>query len=168
MTLEEDAQRAVDAERQEKRRRDALAKQFAPVDDVPRLRELLQLLRKYDVPTRGLYRLARSGTSVFGLGSPYWRYSLESRGWAWFDTTPDAVTSVVLVITEDERLYRGATMVWVGSNYRGIAHEDFVHEHALSLRDDLRLTLGDVQPDSHPGWARRIEGWAKDVVGGAG
>ncbi len=97
MSLEEDAQRAIDAEREEKRRRDALANQFATVDDIPRLRELLQLLRKYDVRTRGLYRLTKSGTSMFGLGSPYWRYSLESRGWAWFDTTPDAVTSVVFV-----------------------------------------------------------------------
>ncbi len=63
-------------------------------------------------------------------------------------------------------MYRGAMMEWVGSNHRGIAREDFVHEHALRLRDDLRLTLGDVQPESHPWWARRIEGWAQDAVRG--
>ena len=145
-SLEDEVRREI---AEEDMRRRAQVKYFN-VSDHPALSEFKELLIKYKVPPVGFYKDIRSGTSMFGLGSPFTVYSAESEGWLIESHKPDCdgpATRCFAFATTGE-VYIDARLEPNSPPYkRGISSDDTIadygHLRFVSLAKARRCTFGD-------------------------
>ena len=147
-SLEDEVRREI---AEEDMRRRAQVKYFN-VSDHPALSEFKELLIKYKVPPVGFYKNIRSGTSMFGLGSPFTVYSAESEGWLIQKSDYDGPGYTCFAFTTTGEVYIGAILEQClkpphFERARGISSDDTIadygHLRFVSLAKARRCTFGD-------------------------
>ena len=147
-SLEDEVRREI---AEEDMRRRAQVKYFN-VSDHPALSEFKELLIKYKVPPVGFYKDIRSGTSMFGLGSPFTVYSAESEGWLIQKSDYDGPGYTCFAFATTGEVYISAELQYCNDPYnftkaRGISSDDTIadygHLRFVSLAKARRCTFGD-------------------------
>jgi len=164
-------------ERLERRAADVEARsQSVGADAVPRLDELIELLRKYDVATVGFYDLAEELPPGRKRGRKVSRYAVRERGWVVYSTDEGRggryISDVRLAITEEGIPYTGVRhsrmLSSVAADVVGIAPRDLILGETLMLGGLFghsgRLTASDA---ARPGWENVIAAAAEKIIEGA-
>ena len=148
-SLEDEVRREIVEEGMRKR----AGERYFNVSDHPALSEFKELLRKYKVPPVRFYKNIRSGTSMFGLGSPFTVYSAESEGWLIQKPDYDGPSDTCFAFTTTGEVYIDAKLERCNSSFpyfekaRGISSDDTIadygHLRFVSLAKARRCTFGD-------------------------